>query len=1136
MKKLKDLFKFKKLSSQLLAFCISIPVIIAVVLTVFAAIKVVDGYNKPSQTLSQTTAQSVIEKIDRNFYERFGDVQAFAYNRLPINFLENNLAPEPIKVLEPVVEKIDTVIPKVKKWTPKPKLVVAIATKTLSSISNTRNVFILDSLKKSTTKNDLQSFINTMTAYYVLYDLMMLVDKEGKVVAVNTLNKNGEPLQTKNLIGRDVYNTEWFRACMGAKGPEGGAWYSDFMINEDVAQMNNGNGYGVAFAATVKNDKGEPIGVWYNFASWSEVSQGIRIEAEQKLQQTEPEAFIALTDKEGKIIDYNDDKVINNMAVDSMTFSKNSFALDFKGTKITNSNYIASFAKGIGAYTYKGKGWHAVTFIPIKKLGFATFISKDLLPLIIFVLCAIAFAIWITRWFSKKTANRILDIKTSIDELAKGNLVENTNTSIDEIGQMSRSVNNLTSNLANIRTFADEVGKGNFDSEMVVFNNQGDLGTSLANMRTGLKDVSEDAIKRNWINQGMANFGSILRNDKLNIEQNCQQMILYAVKYVHANQGALFFVSDDEATKTECWEMMACAAYDKIRFVERKSGIEEGLLGRIWLEKEYLYFTDVPQNYVHITSGIGDATPGCLIIIPLKTNDKVVGAIEIAAFNPFKEQELDFLLKIADSIAATVNTIKVNDKTTRLLEHTQFQAESMKAQEEELRQNLEELSATQEEMQIKMNESEGLREKSLEAELKASKLANVVNNADNAITIMDSNGHIEFINEAFTKLTGFELEELLGKNLESFVVGNETSKETLALLNTNLSKGLAFNGEIVFYKKDRSFYWSSMSIKPIFENGRLVNTISLQTDITNIKKIAEDNACKLSAIDNFNGTIEFEMDGTIITANAIFTNLMKYDLKEIVGKHHSIFVPNEYKNSIEYKEFWQKLGRGESISSDFTRVDKTGKKVYLKGTYAIIFDDRGNPKRVIKYATDITAQKELSDDFVNQMRAVNSINAVIEFDLKGYILKANDTFCKTMGYDLEEIVGKHHRMFVDSVFANSSEYLQMWTDLANDKNISGEFKRIKKDNSIIWLKATYAGIKDGDGVSIKVVKYAQDITESKKMLETSLQQREELLAQEEELRQNLEELSAIQEDMNVKEQIHLNKIIELEQKLLNNNK
>jgi methyl-accepting chemotaxis protein len=692
MKKFINLFRLKKLSSQLIAFCITFPLVISIVLTIFSASKVVDGYNKPNQTLSQTSSQSVIEKIDRNFYERFGDVQAFAFNRLAVKTLENKGA-----VVENYLNTNDSTYRK--KVTDKNGLV--LKTKQLK-----------DSIEKATLNDDVQNFLNTMTAYYVLYDVMMIVDNNGKVIAINTLNKNGEPIKTKTLLGKDVYATEWFRVCMSAKGPEGGAWFSDFMIDKEIAEIHNNSGYGVAFAAPIKNSSGEPIGVWYNFASWAEVTQGIRAEAEQILQQKEKEAFILITNQQGKIIDHFDDKIINNRLIDSVAFSKNNFNLSLKNTKITNTNYIASFVKGRGAYTYKGKNWYAATLIPIKTLSLSTFISKDLIPLVLFVLISLIISIILSYWFSKHLSKRIIKIKNNIDELSKGNLPENNKVSYDEIGQMSRSVNNLTNNLSNVKLFSNEVGQGKFDSTIEVFNNEGELGSSLANMRNSLKEVSEDAVRRNWLNQGLAQIGEILRDTQDDSEKLYNNIVSFVVKYLNVNQGGLYIINTDGQQESTI-DLVACYAFNKKKFLHKKLMIGEGLVGQCVIEKDSIYLTEVPDDYVEITSGLGQSNPRCILIVPLKVNANVHGVIELASFNVINAFEADFVKKLAESIASTISVVKINTQTKKLLEVSQQQAEEMRAQEEEMRQNMEEMQATQEETERKeqsyINEIERLK-------------------------------------------------------------------------------------------------------------------------------------------------------------------------------------------------------------------------------------------------------------------------------------------------------------------------------------------------------------------------------------------------------------------------------------------
>ncbi len=192
--------------------------------------QVVEADNRAKFTTAQLTSQALLDKLDRNFYERFGDVQAFAHNRLGVA-----------------------------------------------------------AVKQDSSSAELQDFMNTMTSYYVLYDLMMIVGLDGNVIAVNTKDKKGYNINSEFLISsrKNFLQEEWFKACLSDAGPEGGAWYSDFTTNPDVASLYNGNGYGMAFAAPIRNEQGNVLGVWYNFASWIELTQAIRSEVEADLRKTD---------------------------------------------------------------------------------------------------------------------------------------------------------------------------------------------------------------------------------------------------------------------------------------------------------------------------------------------------------------------------------------------------------------------------------------------------------------------------------------------------------------------------------------------------------------------------------------------------------------------------------------------------------------------------------------------------------------------------------------------------------------------------------------------------------------------------------------------------------------------------------
>lgn len=234
---------------------------------------------------------------------------------------------------------------------------------------------------------------------------------------------------------------------------------------------------------------------------------------------------------------------------------------------------------------------------------------------------------------------------------------------------------------------------------------------------------------------------------------------------------------------------------------------------------------------------------------------------------------------------------------------------------------------------------------------------------------------------------------------------------------------------------------------------------------------------QVEAIDKSQAVIEFNLDGTIITANDNFLNALGYSLAEIKGKHHGMFVDDAYRNSHEYRQFWDKLGRGEFVTGEFKRLGKGGKEVWINASYNPIMGVDGRPTKVIKFASDATPQKIIAD----QLAAVNNSQAVIEFKPDGTIVTANDLFLKTLGYGLEEIKGRHHSMFVDEAHRGSAEYRQFWEKLNAGEFVKGEFKRIAKGNREIWIEGSYNPILDGNNKTMKVVKYAVEITDRKRL-------------------------------------------------------
>jgi methyl-accepting chemotaxis protein len=239
---------------------------------------------------------------------------------------------------------------------------------------------------------------------------------------------------------------------------------------------------------------------------------------------------------------------------------------------------------------------------------------------------------------------------------------------------------------------------------------------------------------------------------------------------------------------------------------------------------------------------------------------------------------------------------------------------------------------------------------------------------------------------------------------------------------------------------------------------------------------SSERAAKLQALDASQAIIEFAMDGSILTANSNFLAVMGYTLDEIRGKHHSLFVDSAEKNNAEYREFWAALNRGEFQPREFRRIAKGGREVWIQATYSPLLDARGKPFKVVKFASDITAQKRQSADYEGQIKAIDKSHAVIEFALDGTILNANGNFLGALGYRLDEVRGRHHSIFLDPAEASTAGYKAFWAALGRGEYQSGEYRRLGKGGRDVWIQASYNPILDAGGKPFKVVKFATDIT------------------------------------------------------------
>ena len=346
-----------------------------------------------------------------------------------------------------------------------------------------------------------------------------------------------------------------------------------------------------------------------------------------------------------------------------------------------------------------------------------------------------------------------------------------------------------------------------------------------------------------------------------------------------------------------------------------------------------------------------------------------------------------------------------------------------------------------------------------------------------AVIEFDLDGHILDANDNFLNAMQYARDEVVGQHHRIFVPAEERESDAYREFWRRLRGGEFETAEYKRIRKDGGEVWIQATYNPMLDaEGKPYKVVKFATDTTQAKMRSADHAGQIEAIGRSQAVISFNLDGVILAANANFLTLMEYGLSEVEGRHHQMFVAPTERASESYREFWNRLRKGEFFSAEFKRLTKSGREVWIQASYNPIFDLNGKPFKVVKFASDVTATKLKLVDYAGQVAAIGRSQAVIEFDLRGTILSANANFLDTVGYAATEVVGQHHSMFMTPAEAQSAEYREFWAALARGEYVAGEFRRRGKGGREVWIQASYNPIFDLNGAPFKVVKYATDIT------------------------------------------------------------
>lgn len=564
------------------------------------------------------------------------------------------------------------------------------------------------------------------------------------------------------------------------------------------------------------------------------------------------------------------------------------------------------------------------------------------------------------------------------DEVSTGNFNASLRRRVDKtLLPLVYSFNRVVNNFKNATHFALHIGEGKFDAPFQKAGEGDLLGEALIEMRNKLKKAYEDEEERRRQGRIRGEMGNLLRQyQRSELKTLCDAFLAKLIPILDLNQGGIFLIIKEENTQPFL-ELVSCYAYNKKKYIEKRLSINQGLIGQCLKEKNTIYLEEIPENYIYITSGLGQAVPQSLLLTPIRANEKIIGVLEVASLHSIGRENIQLVEVLSERLGGIIATIQTNEQTKKFLEEaTRINTELM-SKEHLMRKNAEELSRVKEELSKKL------------------------------------------------------LEQQQESNLMKYI---------------------------------------------------------------------------LEAINKTNAAVEFDFEGNIISVNEMYLKVMGYQKEELIGQNESILLPQDEIDSQRYRLLWESLRSGAHITGEYRRVSKSGKEVWLNGTYNPIFDIDGRPTSVIQFAQFTTEEKEKDLDYASKIAALNQSVPVLELDLHCHIKTANQLFANMTQYKRNQLIKKN---FCELIPAKE-DFQKEWEQI-----IAGEVKNmvlaiIAADNTLMFFHTNFCPIRNLEGKIHKVQVIMVNITEQKEM-------EMELLNKQEAMRETLEKLELAQKEVKNRE-------------------
>jgi PAS domain S-box-containing protein len=481
--------------------------------------------------------------------------------------------------------------------------------------------------------------------------------------------------------------------------------------------------------------------------------------------------------------------------------------------------------------------------------------------------------------------------------------------------------------------------------------------SELVEMQEKLQKLSKEDQERRWQAKGRTEIGDLLRQAQRagsDVSDLCDIFLKKLISYLNANQGCVFLINE-EKPEAPFIELISTYAYNKKKHLQKKLNIREGLLGQCILEKASIYLEEIPDNYIYITSGLGEALPKSLLIVPIKTSEKVLGALEIASFRTFTPNELLLADVLAERLAGTIATIQSNLQTKKLLDASNRINRKLIQKEEQMRINAEELSHTKEELSKKLLE--------LEQETNLSSYILEAINKTNAAVEFDFNGKILAVNDMYLRVMGYKKEELIGENETMLLTADELDSQRYQLLWDSLRNGSYITGEYKRISKTGREVWLNGTYNPIFDvDGKPSKVIQFAQFTTEEKEKDLDYASKINALNQSLPVLELDLKGNIKTANPLVANKTGYKRSQLINKPLQSFLHT--KSTFVYE--WLQIQEGESKLMNIVFVAQDEKPIFFFANFSPIKNLAGKIHKVQVILIDLTAQKAMEIELLNK--------------------------------------------------------------------------------------------------------------------------------------------------------------------------